>query len=475
LISGRRPGHVKAAIALVFSACLLVAAALAAGAAGLDMRGSWALDVTAGGTRSVQTLEITSMDIGSGAFGGNIIYSAQRASVSGTVSGSKVRFHSTPGSSTPSTGSAADWAGDVSGSGVAVKMSGTVTPGTGQSGTFSGSRVTAAVPLDSTHTPSSGRPALPPGGQEVSPGQLPRQCTAGETSLRGYYFSDTAKTWISSPFCYLRWGNLEASGSTVVAAGAQVTVTAIPTDGSNSGTYAPQTGSIHWTFPGQAVSGCGAADLTCSAIPTKVASTEWQWFEFHVTMPRTFFIDSPGDLCGGQHLCAGATTNAWSYVGIAPTRTAPGSAGTPQAPAVIGGSGPIGGQGSGAGGGPSAEVIVGMAAVLATAGVGAAVVAATRNPLGASAATLRRVGDVLSGMRGSSGKSGGATTSGKSGGGTTSGKGAGMSPGDITALVQQFSQMSQATQSASPSPTPPSTPPPTPPQTPPPVSPDSPP
>jgi hypothetical protein len=469
LIAGRRwggPGHVKPAITLVFTACLLIAGALTADAATQDMRGSWALDVSVGSNRSSQTLEVSSMDMGTGTFRGDIIQSAVRASVAGTVSGSKVRFQSTPAG-----GAATDWSGDLSGNGIALKMSGTVTPGGGQSGTFSGSRVAGAVPLDDTHTPSSGRPPLPQGGREVSPGQLPRPCTTGETGMQGYYFSETAKGWVATLFCYGKWGNLEASGSQIVAPGATATVTAIPTDGSNSGTYAPQTQSIHWTYPGTLVSGCGAADLSCTVITPKVATTEWQWLEFHVSMPRTFFIDSPGDLCGGQHLCAGATTNAWSYVGIAPTGTAPGSAGGGQAPGVIGGGGPAGGQGTGGGGGGApVGLILGTAVVL---GAGATVVAARRNPLGASAATLGRVGGLISGMR-PTGKSGGSTgtsagptgtsagpTTGKGGGG----KGGGMSQIDVTALGQQFQQMQQATHAT----------PPAPPPEPPPVSPDPPP
>jgi uncharacterized membrane protein YgcG len=171
------------------------------------------------------------------------------------------------------------------------------------------------------------RPPLPPNGRELSPGQVPRPCAVGETGTQGYYFSDRAQQWVAAPFCYGRWGNLDASGSQIVAAGASVTVTAIPTQGSNSGTYAPQTGSITWQYPGKIVSGCGPKNMSCTVIPATAATAEWQWLEFHVSMPRTFFIDSPGDLCGGQQLCAGASTNAWSYVGIAPAGAA--SATTP--------------------------------------------------------------------------------------------------------------------------------------------------
>jgi hypothetical protein len=166
------------------------------------------------------------------------------------------------------------------------------------------------------------RPPLPPNGKDVSPGQVPRTCAPGEAAAQGYYFSDRAQQQVAAPFCYGRWGNLYASGSQIVAAGASVTVTATPSEGSNSGTYAPQTGSTTWQYPGKIVSGCGPKNLSCTVIPTAGATAEWQWFQFHVSMPRTFFIDSLGDLCGGQPLCAGATTNAWSYVGIAPAGAA---------------------------------------------------------------------------------------------------------------------------------------------------------
>jgi hypothetical protein len=51
------------------------------------------------------------------------------------------------------------------------------------------------------------------------------------------------------------------------------------------------------------------------------ATTAWQWFEFKVSMPRIFYVDSPGSNCAGQHLCAGFTTYAWSVVGVAPKQT----------------------------------------------------------------------------------------------------------------------------------------------------------
>jgi hypothetical protein len=173
------------------------------------------------------------------------------------------------------------------------------------------------------------RPPAPAGAKQLSPGQLPRTCTTAEHdagastsgSTYGYYFSKAANAWISAPFCYPLWGNLEASAPQIVGAGAKATVTTIPNQGSNSAQYAPETKSILWTFPGRRVSGCGNADLTCTVILTQRAIAEWQWGEFHVTMPRTFFVDSPGSNCAGQHLCAGFATNAWSFVGVPPSGT----------------------------------------------------------------------------------------------------------------------------------------------------------
>ena len=40
-------------------------------------------------------------------------------------------------------------------------------------------------------------------------------------------------------------------------------------------------------------------------------------------MPRTFFVDSPGSNCAGQHLCGGATTNAWAFAGVEPEHSTP--------------------------------------------------------------------------------------------------------------------------------------------------------
>jgi hypothetical protein len=174
---------------------------------------------------------------------------------------------------------------------------------------------------------AASRPPAPAGAHELSPGQLPRTCTTAEhdagaatgATTYGYYFSKSANAWVSAPFCYPLWGNLAASAPQIVGAGEKATVTAI--SNTNSAQYAPETASISWTFPGRRVSGCGNADLSCTVILATHATDEWQWGEFHVSMPRVFFVDSPGSNCAGQHLCAGFASNAWSFVGVPPRGT----------------------------------------------------------------------------------------------------------------------------------------------------------
>ena len=149
------------------------------------------------------------------------------------------------------------------------------------------------------------KPPVPLGGHILKKGKLPKVCEAGEGTTAystsfGYYYSVGKKQWVIAPWCYPRWGNLEASASTIIGKPRKkVTVIAFPTEGSNSGTYAPITHMITWTFPGQAVAGCGNADLTCTFIPFRRQTAEWQWAEVKVSMPRTFFIDSPGSNCAG--------------------------------------------------------------------------------------------------------------------------------------------------------------------------------
>ncbi len=181
--------------------------------------------------------------------------------------------------------------------------------------------LTAVAPVQAA------RPPLPAGAKQIAPGHLPGKCSApgddGYGPNYGYYYSGKAKAWVQGPRCVPVWGNLALMPSTVVRAGSRVTMTAVPDGGSNSGTYAPQTKSISWTFPGKRVSGCGTADLSCTVIPFARAGREWQWGLFHVTMPRTFFVDSPGSNCAGLHLCPGFATNAWSFVGVPPAGTSP--------------------------------------------------------------------------------------------------------------------------------------------------------
>jgi hypothetical protein len=137
----------------------------------------------------------------------------------------------------------------------------------------------------------------------------------------GYYYSATTKAWLQAPRCVPVWGNLALMPSQIARPGGAITMTAVPNQGSNSATYAPETKSITWDFPGKKISGCGPADLSCTTVPFAKAGPQWQWALFHVTMPRTFFIDSPGEFCAGQHVCAGFATNAWSFAGLPPAGT----------------------------------------------------------------------------------------------------------------------------------------------------------
>jgi hypothetical protein len=173
------------------------------------------------------------------------------------------------------------------------------------------------------NAPGAGRPPAPVGVHQLAPGQLPTVCTgadvgSGESSVSGAYYDGLTNSWISAPFCYPRWGNLEASPPQIAATGLAVTVTATPNGGSNSQTYAPQTKTISWTGAPKPVSGCGAVDLTCTFIPAPDGASVWRWFEVEVSMPRTFFIDSPGEFCAGMPVCAGVETHAWTWIGVPP-------------------------------------------------------------------------------------------------------------------------------------------------------------
>ncbi len=173
-------------------------------------------------------------------------------------------------------------------------------------------------------SPVLAAPSAP--GHEVSKGFVAGACTESDFSLGasaystnyGYYFSKKSKQWIRNAWCHPVWGNLTASATQLVTAREAITVYATPNGGSNSAEYAPQTNSISWSYPGTLVSGCGHSDLACTFIPFPKKSKEWQWADVHVTMPRTFFIDSGGQFCAGLHLCPGVTTNAWAFVGSPP-------------------------------------------------------------------------------------------------------------------------------------------------------------
>ena len=179
---------------------------------------------------------------------------------------------------------------------------------------------------------SAAKPPVPDGSKPIPAGHLPAVCTEAEFaagasaygSTSGYSYDSDLKQWVSAPRCFPKWGNLVMSASQMTNAGSSATFTATPTDGSNSADYAPETQSIAWTYgSAKVVSGCGNTDLTCTIIPAKQAADGYQWVEVHVSMPRTFFVDSPGSNCAGQHLCGGATTNAWAFAGVRPQDDTP--------------------------------------------------------------------------------------------------------------------------------------------------------
>jgi len=163
----------------------------------------------------------------------------------------------------------------------------------------------------------------------VEKGELPHPCTAeeiaqglsvNEPSIGSDGKRPGSRFYNPAPYCFPVWGYLAASTPGKVKAGQPFTVTAIPKDGSNSAQYAVSEGDIVWEYPGTVVSGCGPSDLTCTVIPTKRAKRYWQWSMFRVSMPRTYFIDSPGSFCVGIHACPGVTTQAWSFVGVQPKK-----------------------------------------------------------------------------------------------------------------------------------------------------------
>ena len=96
--------------------------------------------------------------------------------------------------------------------------------------------------------------------RELQPGHIPTICTVADGSVSTYgatygaYWSESAQTWVSAPYCYPRWGYLEASPSQIIAAGDTITVTATPDDARMAGLVAIQ-GGMGWSYPGERVSG----------------------------------------------------------------------------------------------------------------------------------------------------------------------------------------------------------------------------
>ena len=176
------------------------------------------------------------------------------------------------------------------------------------------------------------RPPPPPGVAVVAAGALPHVCRAsdqkfgasGYAPVMGVYYSSAGNGWASAPLCYPLWGNLAMSGPTTARGGSRVTVTAIPNQGSNSATWAiKKPGVVQWQPAGTPAKGsCLPTTLTCTVV-LPAAGPMWQWLLFHVSMPRTYFIDSKGSFCVGVHACPGAQTNAWTYVGIPPAGAKP--------------------------------------------------------------------------------------------------------------------------------------------------------
>ncbi len=168
----------------------------------------------------------------------------------------------------------------------------------------------------------------PPNGARVlQPGQLPVVCTEADGTVNlsgatyGAYWSESAQAWISAPYCYARWGYLQASASQIVAAGATVTVTATPDDGRMAGFVAVQ-GGMSWSYPGTRISGCGTTDMSCTVKigDEDAPPAEWTWHQFHVSGPGRVFILPPSyaPRCQAAAPCLDTYTNAWSYVGVTP-------------------------------------------------------------------------------------------------------------------------------------------------------------
>ncbi len=184
------------------------------------------------------------------------------------------------------------------------------------------------------HSAPLGTP--PNNGRILAEGHVPQQCTEADAPFNstgatyGYYWSENSKQWISAPYCYARWGLMEASASQVIAAGDTVTVSAKWDDGSMAGHIAVQ-GGMNWSYPGTLVSGCGSKDISCTVKigDEDAPPTEWAWHQFHIGAPGRVFILPPSyaPRCQADMPCLDTATNAWAYVGVSPGD--PCSAGNP--------------------------------------------------------------------------------------------------------------------------------------------------
>ncbi|MBM3678272.1 MAG: hypothetical protein FJW96_10390, partial [Actinobacteria bacterium] len=176
------------------------------------------------------------------------------------------------------------------------------------------------------------KPPPPAGVAVLAPGTPPHICGAadgkygatGYSPVFGVYCSRSANTWVQAPLCYPRWGNLQMSAASVAAGGSKATVIATPSEGSNSAEWATKPpGAISWQPGGAPLKGsCKPTMLTC-AVTLPAAGPEWQWVMFHVSLPRTYFIDSKGEYCAGVHACPGNATQGWTFVGVPPKGVKP--------------------------------------------------------------------------------------------------------------------------------------------------------
>ena len=128
-------GSVVMAATLLLEACLV-----ACGSGGtalktaLDIRGSWDEISVAGDTQYPQTLHLTSEDFSSGAVAGTDVATDRSFTVVGTISGADLTL------TISGNGYTASSKAKVSGTGLALKMTGTFTDSNQTSGTFTATR-----------------------------------------------------------------------------------------------------------------------------------------------------------------------------------------------------------------------------------------------------------------------------------------------------------------------------------------------